>query len=76
MIAAGGDSNDLGEFSTPVQVGYILEKGEVIGQAPQVTVKTSVSNYLGSHLIDVSSDGFTSNSPSTCVISEMDVFVN
>lgn len=76
MIAAGGDSNDLGEFSSPVQVGYILEKGEVIGQAPQVTIKTSVSNYLGSHLIDVSSDGFTASSPSACVISEMDVFVN
>ena len=75
LVAAGGDSNDLGEFSTPVQIGYILEKGEVIGQAPQLTVKSSVSKYLGDDLIDVSRDGFTSDVPSGCVISEMDIFV-
>lgn len=76
LVAAGGDSNDLGEFSSPVQIGYILEKGEVVGQAPQVTVKTSVTKYLGDDLIDVSQDGFTPDVPSGCVISEMDVFLN
>lgn len=76
MVTAGGDSNDLGEFSTPVQIGYILEKGEVVGQAPQVTIKTSVDSYLGKDLIDVSSDGFTPAYQSACVISEMEVFVN
>ncbi len=76
MVTAGGDSNDLGEFSTPVQIGYIFEKGELVGQAPQVTIKTSVDNYLGKDLIDVSSDGFTPAYQSACVISEMEVFVN
>lgn len=76
MVSAGGDSNDLGEFSSPVQIGYIMEKGEVIGQAPQVTVKTSIENYLGKGLIGVSSDGFTTYSPSACLISEMEVLVN
>ncbi len=76
MVAAGGDSNDLGEYSTPVQIGYILEKGEIVGQAPQVTIKTSVDKYLGKDLIDVSSDGFTPAYHSACVISEMEVFVN
>lgn len=75
-IAAGGDSNDLGEFSSPVQVSYLFEKGECVGLAPQITVKTSVADYLGRRLIDVSKDGFTPGSPSACVISEMDVLVN
>lgn len=76
MIAAGGDSNDLGEFSTPVQIGYVFEKGEIVGRAPQVTVKTSVSACLGKDLIAISSDGFTPNSPSPCLIAEMEVLVN
>lgn len=76
VIAAGGDSNDLGEFSTPVQVGYVFEKGELVGRAPQVTVKTSLTHYLGKDLIAVASDSFTRNAISASVISEMDVLIN
>ena len=75
MICAGGDSNDLGEFSSPVQVGYLLEKGEVVGRTPELSLKTSVDSYLNSGLVEVASDGFTSGSPSACVISEMDILV-
>ncbi len=76
LVAGGGDSNDLGEFSTPVQIGYLLEKGEVVGQIPQVTIKTSVESYLKSEFIDISSDGLTPDSPTSHVISNMDVFIN
>jgi PmbA protein len=76
IVGAGGDSNDLGEFSTPVQVGYVFERGEIAGLAPQATVKTTVADYLGKRLIAVSSDGFTQSLPFPCLISEMDVLVN
>jgi PmbA protein len=76
IMAVGGDSNDLGEYSSPVQIGYVFEKGEIVGRAPQITVKTSVSEYLGNSLISVSSDGFTASSLSPCLISEMEVLVN
>jgi PmbA protein len=76
MVAAGGDSNDLGEFSSPVQIGYIVENGKVVAQAPQVTVKTNLTDYLGKKLIDVSSDGFTVGSPAGCIISEIEVLIN
>jgi predicted Zn-dependent protease len=75
-VCAGGDSNDLGEFSSPVQIGYIYRHGELIGLAPQVTVKTSNEQYLDKNLIDISSDGFTDDHSSGCVISEMDVLLN
>lgn len=75
-IAAGGDGNDLGEYSTPVQAAYIYEKGELIGRAPQVTVKTSVQRALNEDLIDVSSDGLSGESTKGTVISKMDVFNN
>lgn len=76
LVAVGGDSNDLGEYSTPIQIGYVFEKGEIVGQAPQVTIKTSINDYLSKGLIDVSSDGFTRDATSACIISEMDVLVN
>lgn len=75
-IAAGGDGNDLGEYSTPVQAAYVYEKGELIGRAPQVTIKTSVQRALNEDLIDVSSDGFTGESNKGIVVSKMDVFNN
>ncbi len=76
LVSAGGDSNDLGEYSAPVQVGYIFKNGQLAGLCPQITVKTSVDQFLGDKLIDISSDGFTKDLSSACVISEMDIFVN
>lgn len=76
FMAAGGDSNDLGEFSTPVQVGYLVQKGEVVGLIPQITVNTTVEKYLNSELIEISSDGLMPNSLSGSVISNMDVYIN
>jgi PmbA protein len=76
IFAFGGESNDLGEYSSPVQIGYIMEKGEIIGQAPQLTVKTSINDYLGKSLIDISSDGFSADSPSACIFSEVEVMNN
>lgn len=75
-LAAGGDSNDLGEYSTPVQIGYVFEKGQLVGRTPQITVKTSVKDYLGNGLIAVAKDGFVKSSPSACLISEVQVLVN
>lgn len=75
-VAAGGDSNDLGEYSSPVQIGYIAHRGEIVGKAPQLTVKTSVEKYLGKDLIDVSSDCFQGYRPGGLPLSFMDVFVN
>jgi PmbA protein len=75
-IAAGGDGNDLGEYSTPVQAAYVYEKGELIGRAPQITIKTSVQRALNEDLIDVSSDGFSGDTTKGIVVSMMDVFNN
>lgn len=76
FLSVGGDSNDLGEYSAPVQVGYVFQFGELVGLAPQVSIKTSVDQYLGTALVDVSSDGFTPDMTSACIVSEMDVVLN
>lgn len=76
VVTAGGDSNDLGEFSSPVQLGYVFEKGKLVGRAPQVTVKSALNDYLGKNLVAVARDNFVACSPSASLISEMDVMVN
>lgn len=76
IISAGGDSNDLGEYSAPVQVGYVYEKGQLKGRSPQVTVKTNLLDYLGKDLIAVANNSFAPNSISSSVVSEMDIFIN
>ncbi len=76
VIAAGGDSNDLGEFSTPVQIAYVYEKGELIGRAPQFSLKIALNDYLGKNLIDVASDQFMTGTPGGAVIAEMDILLN
>ncbi|MBC7752824.1 MAG: hypothetical protein H7Z71_01210 [Moraxellaceae bacterium] len=75
-IAAGGDSNDLGEYSTPVQAAYVYENGELIGRAPQITLKTSVQRALNGDLIDVSSDRVDGDKCLGMPIAMMDVFNN
>lgn len=76
FVATGGDTNDLGEFSTPVQIGYVFEKGRLIGRAPQLTVKSSITDYLGKNLVEICSDGVNAFSPSASVVSEMEIFLN
>jgi predicted Zn-dependent protease len=75
-VTAGGESNDLGEYSSPIQAGYLFKNGELMGLLPQSTVKTSIDRYLGVDLVDISSDGFTPDQGSACVISEMDIYLN
>lgn len=75
-IMAGSESNDLGEFSSPVQVGYVFKKGQLVGRAPQLSIKTSITNCLSKNLIAISSDSFLPNSGEPCLITEAEVLVS
>lgn len=74
LVSVGGDSNDLGEFSSPVQISYLVEKGEVVGKMPQFTFKTSVDKYLKTNFIEMSSNGFSNQKDSGHIISEVDIY--
>jgi len=76
MIMAGSESNDFGEFSSPVQVGYVFKKGQLVGRAPQLTIKTSITECLTKNLIAISSNSFLPNSHEPCLITQADVLVN
>ena len=74
----GGDFTSRGDFSAPVQTGFLIQNGEVKGRLPQITVKSSLEKMLGSDLIEIGSDSFcpSSQDPHPSLFMNMDVFLN
>lgn len=76
FMGDGGDFTDKGDFSTPLQLSYLIRKGEIVGRLPQLTVKTTTQDMFGSRLMEIASDGFQKNKLCPSLFSEMDVYVN
>ncbi len=58
FMAHGGDFTDKGEFSTPIHLGYLVEKGNIVGRLPQLTMITTLEKMFRDDLIEFSSDNF------------------
>lgn len=76
LVGMGGEFTDKGDYSTPLQLSYLLQKGEIIGRLPQITVRTSINEMFNHGLIEIASDGFYKNSIQPSLFTEMDVIVN
>lgn len=76
FLAAGGDFTDKGDYSTPLQLAYLVKKGEVIGRLPQLTVKSNIADIFNSRLIEIASDGFQKDKFNPSVFTEMDIYLN
>lgn len=76
FMGHGGDFTDKGDFSTPLQLSYLVQKGEIIGRLPQLTVKSTTQDMFGPRLIEIASDGFQKNQLQPSLFSEMNVYVN
>lgn len=76
FMGHGGDFTDKGDYSTPLQLSYLVQKGEIIGRLPQLTVKTTTEDAFNHRMIEVASDGFQKNHMKPSFFSEMDVYVN
>ena len=74
--AFGGDWNDLGEYSTPVQNSFLLKNGKVEGRLPPITVKGSVFDFFGEDFIEMASDRIATVTPHCSAIFKMNVFKN
>lgn len=55
-LTSGGEFLDDGSYSTPVQLGFLVEKGKIVGRLPQFVLSTSLTDALGSGFVAVSSD--------------------
>lgn len=76
FMGDGGDFTDKGEFSTPLQLSYLVQKGEIAGRLPQLTVKTSNNEMFNTGLIEIASDGFQKDNMNPSFFIEMEVYVN
>lgn len=76
FMGHGGDFTDKGEFSTPLQLSYLVQKGEIVGRLPQLTVKTTTEDMFNTRLIEIGSDGFQKDHMRPSIFTEMDVYVN
>lgn len=76
FMGHGGDFTDKGDYSTPLQLSYLVQKGEIIGRLPQLTVNTTTNDMFNGRLIEIASDGFQKDSQHPSIFTEMDVCVN
>ena len=75
-MAGGGDFVDNGDFSSPVQLAFLIKDGKVMGRLPQMTVKSSLQEMFGPKLMAISKDGFLKSDLNPCVFIEMEVLLN
>lgn len=47
MIASGGDMTPEGHFATPVQLAFLVEKGEIVGRLPDIGISGEYFELLG-----------------------------
>jgi PmbA protein len=76
MVCAGGDMVDNGNYSTPVQLAFIVHKGEIIGRLPEFSMNFSFIRALNEDLIDISSERWQNSSLNPALLIKADIFVN
>ena len=75
-MAVGGAFTDTGDYSTPVQNGFLLRYGTIMGKIPQVTLLSSVGKMFGSNLIEIAKDSISSVAPNPAIFTKMNVVIN
>jgi PmbA protein len=76
FMGDGGDFTDKGDFSTPLQLSYLMKNGKIVGRLPQMTVKTTTADMFGSRLLEIANDGFQKTQYQPSLFTEMDVYIN
>lgn len=75
-MASGGDFTDLGDYSTPVQNGFLAKNGKIVGKIPQITLSSSVNKMFGEDLLEVASDSISTLEVGPSVFVKMKVHLN
>ncbi|HBH94582.1 MAG TPA: hypothetical protein DDX91_02450 [Ruminococcaceae bacterium] len=47
VMASGGDMTPDGHYATPLQLSYLVEKGEIVGRLPDISVSGNFFELLG-----------------------------
>lgn len=61
IMTSGGDFQDDGSLSMPVQLAYIVENGKIKGKAPQLILHNTIENIFGLDYIGTLNDRMYEN---------------
>lgn len=61
VMSAGGDFQDNGDISMPLQLAYLVRKGKFIGKIPQVILTANIDNLFNNDYIGALKDGVFKN---------------
>ncbi len=61
VMAAGGDFQDNGDISMPLQLAYLVRKGKFIGKIPQIILTANIDNLFNNDYIGALKDSFFKN---------------
>lgn len=53
FMAGGGDTTANGDYSSPVQLSFLVRDGKIVGKLPDLTISNNINNMLGEDFIDV-----------------------
>lgn len=73
VLAGGGDTTSNGTFSSPMQVGFVVENGKILGRANQVSLTNHIEKMMGDDFIAVLNHNIVPVSQKPFV-SYMDIF--
>jgi PmbA protein len=76
VMAVGGDVTAQGDFSTPIQLSFLVKDGAVVGRLPALTMSSTLEKMFGSRLLEVAADGEYAHSPQPFLLAEMDIQIN
>ncbi len=75
-LAIGGSFTDNGDYATPVQNGYLMQNGNLIGRIPQITLTSSIKEMFDTQLIEISKDPFGMIEKNPAIFMNMKVINN
>lgn len=73
VMSFGGDLTPQGDFSTPIQLGFLVKNGKVAGRIPAASLSTSLTKMFGDDLLEVASDAYYSVSTNPYLFFQADV---
>lgn len=76
FVCAGGDILDNGDYSTPVQLGFIVQDGQIIGRLPEFTMHTSLGNAFLNDFVSLSSERWYPRAQNPAMLINADISEN
>ena len=73
MVQSGGDMTPEGHFATPLQMSFLVEKGEIVGRLPDIGISGEFFDILGRNYLGTVEKAFFPSAGNTYMCCKMNV---